>query len=90
AAWPERPITLIIPASPGGTTDISARLIADKLSAKLGQQVIVENRAGAAGFLSCLGLYAQAPWAVLALELPIAPAASQRCAHIMLVSLRDH
>ena len=49
AAWPERPITLIIPAAPGGTTDISARLIADQLSAKLGQQVIVENRAGAAG-----------------------------------------
>lgn len=49
AAWPERPITLIIPAAPGGTTDISARLIADKLSAKLGQQVIVENRASAAG-----------------------------------------
>ncbi|MBB1597379.1 tripartite tricarboxylate transporter substrate binding protein [Achromobacter sp. UMC46] len=51
AAWPERPITLIIPAAPGGTTDISARLIADKLGAKLGQQVIVENRAGAAGII---------------------------------------
>ncbi|WP_447917449.1 Bug family tripartite tricarboxylate transporter substrate binding protein [Achromobacter aegrifaciens] len=51
AAWPERPITLIIPASPGGTTDIAARLIADKLGAKLGQQVIVENRAGAAGII---------------------------------------
>lgn len=51
AAWPERPITLVIPASPGGTTDIAARLIADKLGAKLGQQVIVENRAGAAGII---------------------------------------
>lgn len=51
AAWPERPITLIVPASPGGTTDIAARLIADKLAAKLGQQVIVENRAGAAGII---------------------------------------
>lgn len=51
AAWPERPITLIVPASPGGTTDIAARLIADKLGAKLGQQVIVENRAGAAGII---------------------------------------
>ncbi len=56
AAWPERPITLIIPASPGGTTDISARLIADKLSAKLGQQVIVENRAGAAGIIGAQAL----------------------------------
>ncbi|AVJ26000.1 Bug family tripartite tricarboxylate transporter substrate binding protein [Achromobacter spanius] len=56
AAWPERPITLIIPAAPGGTTDISARLIADKLAAKLGQQVIVENRAGAAGIIGAQAL----------------------------------
>ncbi len=56
AAWPDRPITLIIPASPGGTTDIAARLIADKLGAKLGQQVIVENRAGAAGIIGAQAL----------------------------------
>jgi len=56
AAWPERPIILIIPASPGGTTDIAARLIADKLAARLGQQVIVENRAGAAGIIGAQAL----------------------------------
>ncbi len=56
AAWPERPVTLIIPASPGGTTDISARLIADKMAASLGQQVIVENRAGAAGIIGAQAL----------------------------------
>ena len=63
AAWPERPITLIIPAAPGGTTDISARLIADKLSARLGQQIIVENRAGAAGIIGAQALARASPTA---------------------------
>jgi tripartite-type tricarboxylate transporter receptor subunit TctC len=47
--FPEKPITLIVPSAPGGTTDFTARLVADQLSLAMGQPVIVENKAGAAG-----------------------------------------
>lgn len=49
AAWPERNITLIVPWSPGGSTDILARMLADHLTRALGQTVIVDNKAGASG-----------------------------------------
>src|SRR4051794_30666545 len=42
--YPNRAITLVIPLPPGGTNDIMARAVADKLSAALGQQVVIENR----------------------------------------------
>ena len=47
--YPNKPIRLIIPFSPGGVTDTSGRIIADYLSKKLGQQVVPDNRAGASG-----------------------------------------
>ena len=46
-AWPAKPIRLIIPYPPGGSSDVVGRMIADKISGPLGQQVVVENRAGA-------------------------------------------
>ncbi len=47
--YPTRPVRIVIPLSPGGTTDIPGRMVAQKLSETLGQQFFVENRAGAGG-----------------------------------------
>ncbi len=49
--WPSRPITMIVPSAPGGSTDLSARLIGDPLAKALGQPVVVDNKPGAAGNL---------------------------------------
>ena len=49
--WPERPVRVIVPYSPGGATDIVARMIAMRLADDLGQHFIVDNRAGAGGRL---------------------------------------
>ena len=51
AAWPLRPVRLIVPLAPGGTADGTARLLAGKLGGLWGQPVIVDNRAGAAGIV---------------------------------------
>lgn len=51
AAWPERPITMIVTYPPGGTVDVVARLIGPKLAQKLGQTVVIENRGGAGGMI---------------------------------------
>ncbi len=49
AGWPERPIRWIVPYNPSGTADILARLVAEQLGERFGQQIVVENRAGAGG-----------------------------------------
>lgn len=59
-AWPQKPIRLLVGFAPGGPTDVVARIIADQTSKTLGQPIIIENKAGAAGNIAAASLL-QAP-----------------------------
>jgi tripartite-type tricarboxylate transporter receptor subunit TctC len=59
--YPTKPITMIVPYPPGGGVDLIGRLVAERLTAALGQQVIVENRGGAGGMIGTRDLAKAAP-----------------------------
>jgi tripartite-type tricarboxylate transporter receptor subunit TctC len=61
AAYPERPITLVVTYPPGGTADLVARLLAPEVAKELGQNVIVENRGGAGGMIGGASVAKAAP-----------------------------
>ena len=52
STWPQRGVKFVLPFGPGSATDIAARLIGDKLAAKWGKPVVIENRPGADGLLA--------------------------------------
>jgi tripartite-type tricarboxylate transporter receptor subunit TctC len=60
-SYPDRPIRLIVPYTPGGSVDMLARIVAEKLQRKWGQSVIVENRSGAGGNIGAETVFRSAP-----------------------------
>lgn len=61
AGFPSKPITIVVPAPPGGATDALARVLGDELSRRLGQPVVVENRPGASGMIGTQAVARAAP-----------------------------
>ena len=61
AAWPDRPLKLIVPFPAGSSTDIIARILGQRLATKLGQQVVIENRVGASGSIGADAVAKAAP-----------------------------
>ena len=61
SSYPTRPVTLIVPYAAGGVADVGMRIICDRLSDRLGQQFIVENRPGAGGVVAAQAGASAAP-----------------------------
>src|SRR5690349_25031708 len=61
AAYPERPLTIVVPFTPAGTTDILARIVGQHLAQRLGQPVVIDNRPGAGGNIGTQAVARSAP-----------------------------
>lgn len=61
AAWPERPVRIVVPYAPGGFTDVVARLVGTRLSERIGQPVVIENKPGASTMLGAEAVARSAP-----------------------------
>jgi tripartite-type tricarboxylate transporter receptor subunit TctC len=60
-AWPSRPVRIVVPFPPGGSNDVVARPLAERLQQRLGQPVVIENRAGAGGAIGATAVSQAAP-----------------------------
>ena len=98
AAWPERPITIVVPYAPGGSADALARVLGVKLGAKLGTSVVVDNKPGASGTIGASAvakaqadgytvLYDATPYSINPHLFPKMPYAADALQPLSLVSL---
>ena len=82
AAFPNRPVRMLIPWAPGGTTDVQMRALCDAASRRLGQPVVPENRSGAGGILAAQAMLHEKPDGYALAQMPISvfryPAMSSR------------
>src|SRR2546422_1854778 len=76
-AWPSKPFRYIVPFPPAGTTDITARIMAERISRPLGQPVVVENPPGGAGNLGTEQVAKSAPARDTILQAPAAQPISE-------------
>ena len=60
-AWPDRPVRVVVPWPPGGSTDVIARILSEQLTQRLGQQFVIENRPGAGGNIGMEAIARAAP-----------------------------
>ena len=61
AAYPDKPITLVVPVPPGGILDAAARMIAPEMTKILGQPIVIENKTGAGGNIAATAVAKSAP-----------------------------
>lgn len=73
AAWPAKPVRIIVPFPAGGTADLMPRFVSERLAAKWGQPFVVENRAGAAGSIGAEAVYKADPDGYTLLSAPPPP-----------------
>ena len=77
SAFPDRPVTMVVPFGPGGSTDLIARALAQEMSKTLGQQVVVLNKAGAGGAIGAADVASARPDGHTLAMMPVGPLTTQ-------------